>query len=57
MFWVVMSTAGLAVEYLFKAIRIPVPARPTMIVTGLQWNYTTVLSMRWTSPKNSASET
>ncbi|MET3808255.1 uncharacterized membrane protein YraQ (UPF0718 family) [Nakamurella sp. UYEF19] len=45
-FWVVMSTAGLAVEYLFKAIRIPVPARPTMIVhTGFQWNYTTVLNI------------
>ena len=45
-FWVVMSAAGLAVEYLFKAIRIPVPPRPTMIVhTGFQWNYTTVLNI------------
>ena len=45
-FWATMSAAGLAVEYLFKAIRIPVPARPTMIVhTGFQWNYTTVLNI------------
>ncbi|MBN9618666.1 MAG: YHS domain-containing protein, partial [Actinobacteria bacterium] len=45
-FWAVMSTAGLAVEYLFKAIRIPTPGRPTMIVhTGFQLNYTTVLNV------------
>lgn len=45
-FWVVMSIAGLAVEYLFKAIRIPTPGRPSMIVhTGFQWNYTTVLNI------------
>ena len=46
LFWVVMSSAGLAVEYLFKAVRIPVPARPSMIVhTGFQWNYTTALNI------------
>ena len=45
-FWAVMSTAGLAVEYLFKAARIPAPGRPSMIVhTGFQWNYTTVLNI------------
>ncbi len=45
-FWATMSTAGLAVEYLFKAVRIPVPGRPSMIVhTGFQWNYTTVLNL------------
>jgi hypothetical protein len=45
-FWAVMSTAGLAVEYLFKAVRIPQPARPSMIVhTGFQWNYTAVLNI------------
>ena len=45
-FWVTMSTAGLAVEYLFKAVRIPEPARPKMIIhTGFQWNYTTFLNL------------
>ena len=33
-------------EYLFKAVRIPDPTRPRMIVhTGFQWNYTTVLNI------------
>ncbi len=45
-FWAAMSIAGLAVEYLFKAVRIPEPARPTMVVhTGFQWNYTTFLNI------------
>ena len=45
-FWAVMSIGGLAVEYLLRLIRIPVPARPTMIIhTGFQWNYTTVLNI------------
>ena len=45
-FWATMSTAGLAVEYLFKAIQIPEPARPKMIIeTGFQWNYTTFLNI------------
>ena len=45
-FWVVMSIAGLAVEYLFKAVGISNPARPKMIVhTGFQWNYTSILNI------------
>jgi uncharacterized membrane protein YraQ (UPF0718 family) len=45
-FWATMSIAGLAVEYLFQALRIPDPVRPTMIVhEGFQWNYTTVLNI------------
>lgn len=45
-FWAVMSIGGLAVEYLFKLVRIPEPARPTMIIhTGFQWNYTSVLNI------------
>ena len=46
LFWVTMSIAGLAVEYLFKAVGIPRPARPSMIVhTGFEWNYTSVLNI------------
>ncbi len=45
-FWAVMSIGGLAVEYLFRALRIPDPVRPTMIVhEGFRWNYTTVLNI------------
>ncbi|MDQ6849660.1 MAG: YHS domain-containing protein, partial [Actinomycetota bacterium] len=45
-FWATMSIAGLAVEYLFKAARIPAPVRPRMIVqTAFEWNYTTVLNI------------
>ena len=45
-FWATMSTAGLAVEYLFRALRIANPVRPTMIVPeGFQWNYTTALDI------------
>ncbi|MGI8667485.1 MAG: permease [Jatrophihabitans sp.] len=45
-FWATMSSAGLAVEYLFKLARIPEPSRPTMIIrTGFQWNYTTILNL------------
>jgi YHS domain-containing protein/uncharacterized membrane protein YraQ (UPF0718 family) len=45
-FWVVMSAAGLATEYLFKAFGwIPV-AKPGQVVGDtLQWNYTTVLDI------------
>ena len=45
-FWAVMSAAGLATEYLFKAVG-GVPAnRPTGIATThLGWNYTTVLNV------------
>ncbi|HTZ45874.1 MAG TPA: permease [Jatrophihabitans sp.] len=46
LFWATMSTAGLAVEYLFRALRIPDPARPSLVVhTGFRWNYTTVLNL------------
>jgi hypothetical protein len=45
-FWVTMSGAGLAVEYLFTAVGIPDPPRPSSIVhTGFEWNYTTWLDM------------
>ena len=41
-----MSSAGLAVEYLFRGLGIPDPARPDMIVhEGFQLNYTTVLNV------------
>jgi uncharacterized membrane protein YraQ (UPF0718 family) len=45
-FWITMSAAGLAVEYLFQLIRIPDPPRPTQIVpTGFAWDYTTFLNI------------
>jgi YHS domain-containing protein len=45
-FWATMSIAGLAVEYLFRAVRISDPVRPRIVVrTGFQWNYTTVLNI------------
>jgi uncharacterized membrane protein YraQ (UPF0718 family) len=45
-FWATMSAAGLAVEYLFRAVGISSPARPRMIVhEGFQLNYTTVLNV------------
>jgi uncharacterized membrane protein YraQ (UPF0718 family) len=45
-FWVTMSIAGLAVEYLFRAVGISDPARPTMVApTSFQWNYTTILNI------------
>jgi uncharacterized membrane protein YraQ (UPF0718 family) len=44
-FWATMSTTGLAVEYLFRALRIPEPGRPELIVrTGFQWDYTSGLN-------------
>ena len=44
-FWAVMSTAGLAVEYLFRAVRVPEPARPVHIIhTGFGLNYTLFLN-------------
>ncbi|MGH9087848.1 MAG: permease [Acidimicrobiales bacterium] len=46
-FWMVMSAAGLATEYLFKAVGwVPTP-RPGGVVVGdtLRWNYTTVLDI------------
>ena len=45
-FWATMSTAGLVVEYLFRAVRIADPARPTEVVpTGFAWDYTTWLNI------------
>ncbi|MCW2525312.1 MAG: hypothetical protein JWM76_172, partial [Pseudonocardiales bacterium] len=45
-FWVTMSAAGLAVEYLFRAVDISSPPRPRMIVhEGFQLNYTSVLNV------------
>jgi uncharacterized membrane protein YraQ (UPF0718 family) len=45
-FWATMSAAGLAVEYLFRAVRISSPARPRMIVhEGFQLNYTSILNV------------
>ncbi len=44
--WATMSVGGLAVEYLFRLLRIPAPGRPTMVVhEGFQWNYTTFLNI------------
>jgi uncharacterized membrane protein YraQ (UPF0718 family) len=45
-FWAAMSAAGLAVEYLFRAVRISDPARPRMIVhEGFQLDYTSILDV------------
>ena len=45
-FWATMSLAGLAVEYLFLALSIPDPPRPTMIVpTRFSWDYTSILNI------------
>lgn len=45
-FWTVMSAAGLAVEYLFRAVGIEPTTRPEVVVpTGFHWNYTTYLNI------------
>jgi uncharacterized membrane protein YraQ (UPF0718 family)/YHS domain-containing protein len=45
-FWVVMSAAGLAVEYLFLGIGIVPTTRPeTVVPTEFSWNYTTFLNI------------
>jgi uncharacterized membrane protein YraQ (UPF0718 family)/YHS domain-containing protein len=45
-FWAVMSIAGLAVDYLFRWVRIPAPARPIQIAPErFEWNYTTILNV------------
>ena len=45
-FWAVMSAAGLLVDLLFRLIRIPAPARPTVIAPErFEWNYTTWLDI------------
>ena len=44
--WAVMSLGGLAVEYLFLAVHIPMPRRPDMVAhLGFEWNYTTGLNV------------
>jgi uncharacterized membrane protein YraQ (UPF0718 family) len=45
-FWVVMSVAGLAVEYLFTGLDL-IPARHAAVVAteGVRWNYTTILNI------------
>jgi uncharacterized protein len=45
-FWTVMSSAGLAVEYLFRGLGIEPTERPTSVVpTAFEWNYTTFLNI------------
>ena len=45
-FWVVMSAAGLAVEYLFLGVGIVPTERPKAVVpTEFSWNYTTFLNI------------
>jgi len=44
--WAVMSTGGLATEYLLRAVALPMPDRPRAVVaTTISWNYTTVLNI------------
>ena len=45
-FWTVMSAAGLAVEYLFRAAAIEPTKRPAVVApTAFHWNYTTYLNI------------
>jgi uncharacterized protein len=45
-FWTVMSAAGLAVEYLFRAASIEPSTRPIVVApTSFRWNYTTYLDV------------
>jgi uncharacterized membrane protein YraQ (UPF0718 family)/YHS domain-containing protein len=45
-FWTVMSAAGLAVEYLFRAASIEPTKRPVVVApTSFEWNYTTYLNI------------
>ena len=45
-FWTVMSAAGLAVEYLFRAATIEPTRRPAVVApTQLGWDYTTFLNI------------
>src|SRR5215469_12339095 len=46
LFWTVMSAAGLAVEYLFRALGIVPTERPaTVAAEHFDWNYTTFLNI------------
>jgi uncharacterized protein len=45
-FWAVMSSGGLITEYLLRAVRVPLPARPAAVVhTGFAWDYTSFLNV------------
>ncbi len=45
-FWLVMSVAGLATEYLFKALAIAPATHPAAIAeTGFRWDYTSALNI------------
>jgi len=45
-FWTVMSAAGLAVEYIFRAASIVPTKRPEVVApTAFHWNYTTYLDI------------
>jgi YHS domain-containing protein/uncharacterized membrane protein YraQ (UPF0718 family) len=45
-FWPIMSAAGLATEYLFKAFGwLPAPKPGPIVGDTLQWNYTTILNI------------
>jgi YHS domain-containing protein/uncharacterized membrane protein YraQ (UPF0718 family) len=45
-FWVVMSAAGLATEYLFSAARLMPTTRTQLVaMAGVHWNYTTILNI------------
>ncbi len=45
-FWVAMSASGLMVQYLFQAVGIPPPGRPTQLVThAFAMNYTSALDL------------
>ena len=46
LFWTVMSLAGLATEYLFRALSIVPTKHPAVVApTSFQWNYTTYLNI------------
>ncbi|HZU73856.1 MAG TPA: permease [Acidimicrobiales bacterium] len=46
LFWLVMSSAGLVTEYLFKAVGWASPRRPTVVAADrVGWNYTTGLDL------------
>jgi hypothetical protein len=45
-FWAVMSAAGLITDLLFRLIRIPAPAKPSIVAPmRFEWNYTTYLNI------------
>ncbi len=46
LFWTVMSAAGLATQYLFRALSIVPTKHPAVVApTSFQWNYTTYLNI------------